>query len=223
MDKCDVVRGWRDSDLRERIDHFVTEGFKPLLEQASELYPRQTLVHGDFGRPPLSEKEITRSKGAAFEARTNHCDQLSDLHNLLFDPETHRITGLLDFAFSHIASAADEYFYSFEKIQGLLFPPGVNDTLRHNILHGFDETATGSAGIAFLRDKEFSQAGVQRPVDLMPGIEPLSRLYWFIQNISPGLFFLPRSRARMGPAKTNAVRSHTEDDLGRTYLGPWGY
>lgn len=50
MDKCDIVQGWNDSNLRERIDNFVAKGFKPLLELVSELKPRQALVHGDFGK-----------------------------------------------------------------------------------------------------------------------------------------------------------------------------
>lgn len=49
MDQCDVVKGWRDSDLRERIDKFVAEGFQILLTTASEPQPRPVLVHGDFG------------------------------------------------------------------------------------------------------------------------------------------------------------------------------
>jgi hypothetical protein len=54
MDKCDVVRGWKETDtnLRRRIDEFVDKGFTPLLERACEPKPRRTLVHGDFGKSP---------------------------------------------------------------------------------------------------------------------------------------------------------------------------
>ena len=76
---------------------------------------------------------------------------------------------------------------------------------------------------AMVRDEEFLLAGVRRPVDLMPRIEPLSKLYWFVQNISPALFFIPKVRTKMGPAGTHAMRAHIEDDLKRTYLKPWGY
>jgi len=49
-DKCDVVKGWNDSELRVRIEKFASEGVKPLLYQVqSELRLRPTLVHGDFG------------------------------------------------------------------------------------------------------------------------------------------------------------------------------
>jgi hypothetical protein len=154
---------------------------------------------------------------------------ISDLHNLLFNVDTYRLTGLLNFSFSHVASAADEYFYSFEKIQGLVIPPGADDVLRQYLLYGPDTTVNRQLTdedtweIAILRDQEFVLAGVQRPIDLMPGIELLSKLYWFIQNISPGLFFIPKVREKMGPGRVDAMRAHMQDDLERTYLGPWGY
>jgi len=63
MDKCDVVRGWKDTDLRTRIDDFVARGFQPILAQSSTPHPRQTLVHGDFGKcefQPESQRETTK-------------------------------------------------------------------------------------------------------------------------------------------------------------------
>ncbi|AEO63735.1 uncharacterized protein THITE_2058678, partial [Thermothielavioides terrestris NRRL 8126] len=48
--------GWKDSDLRTRIDEFVERGFKPLLERSADLKPRQTLVHGDFGELPANQQ-----------------------------------------------------------------------------------------------------------------------------------------------------------------------
>lgn len=50
MDKCKIVGGWKGTDLRKRIDEFVAKGFTPQLERAVEAKPRQTLVHGDFGK-----------------------------------------------------------------------------------------------------------------------------------------------------------------------------
>ncbi|KAH8682091.1 hypothetical protein BX600DRAFT_505710 [Xylariales sp. PMI_506] len=200
MDQCDIVRGWKDTDLRKRIDQFVAEGFEPLLKQAAEPYPRPTLVHGDF-----------------------------DLPNILFDPETYQITALVDFSFSHVASAADEYFYSFNSIQGLLVPPGSSDLLRDSLLHGFKATAKKRRALGVgdwetpeIREDEFAKAGVLRVTDMMPGIEPLSVLYWFIQNISPGLFFMPKVRAKMTPARAGVMRSQTVLDLEK-YLDIWRY
>ncbi|KAH8678319.1 hypothetical protein BX600DRAFT_493606 [Xylariales sp. PMI_506] len=195
MDKCDIVCGWKDTNLRQRIDRFVAEGFEPLLKRVVEANPRQTFVHGDF-----------------------------DTHNLLFDPKTFRLTALLDFNFSHIASAADEYFYSFALIDGLLPPPGENEDLRNSVLQGFSQPPGHAKwDAAILTDKVFAAAGVIRPVDLMPSIEPLSALYWFIQNISPGWFFMPKERARWTSDRLQQKRKQIHDDLGQNYLEPWGF
>lgn len=59
-DKCDVVKGWHDTNLRSRIEAFASQGLRSMLEEAAAKNPntRPTLVHGDFGkrqiRPPTS-------------------------------------------------------------------------------------------------------------------------------------------------------------------------
>ncbi|KAH8897883.1 hypothetical protein GQ53DRAFT_818138 [Thozetella sp. PMI_491] len=108
----DIVAGWENTNLRSRRDAFVAKGFEPLLKEASRPNAPQTLVHGDF-----------------------------DVQNFLFDPGTRRLVGLLDFIFSHVASAADEYLYSFPSLGGLLIPPRLDDGLRRYLLHGFEAKA----------------------------------------------------------------------------------
>lgn len=202
MDKCDVVQGWKDSDLRDRIDKFAQEGFSPLLNKALEPKPRPMLVHGDF-----------------------------DLHNLLFSPEN-SITALLDWDFAHVASIADEYFYSFDSIKSLVPPvtsePSINK-LRDALLHGLEQTKGNRKfedmvnwEVADMTDRAFADAGVQRPVDMMPTIEILTDLYWFIQNLSPGCFFMPGFRARHPAEKLAVMREGYKDGLEKTLSG-WGY
>jgi hypothetical protein len=76
-------------------------------------------------------------------------DCIADLYtaaeNILVDPETHQITGLLDFDCSHIASQADEFFYSFMDFGGLVpgpFEGGDLEHLRNYQLHGFPDSAS---------------------------------------------------------------------------------
>ncbi|KAK9787636.1 putative Beta-galactosidase [Seiridium cardinale] len=47
----------------------------------------------------------------------------SDIFNMLFDVESNRLTALLDFDFSHVATPADEYFYSMGLLGHLLLGP----------------------------------------------------------------------------------------------------
>lgn len=154
------------------------------------------------------------------------------MHNLLFDARTNRLTALLDWDFSHVASAADEYFYSFDSIHGLVAPrinEDSRDALRQCLLHGFDVTAVERKfgdmvnwDLAALTNQSFSRAGVQRPVDMMPGIEPLSELYWFIQNLSPGVFYLPAFRAKTPQEKMAHMRKHFKATLEEALCG-WGF
>ncbi|OAA61232.1 Aminoglycoside phosphotransferase [Niveomyces insectorum RCEF 264] len=190
MDKVDIVQGWRDDPtLRTRIDDFVAHGFQSVLARAAEPHPRQTLVHGDF-----------------------------DLHNVLVDPQTHRITALPDFQFGHVAAAADEYFYSFARL-GALLPP-------RRLLHGFTTPAGGTPTTGNEDDDTaaaaFNLAQAQRTDEAFARIDLLSQLFWFVQNLSPGLFFLPRVRAKLGPERAAAIKTSTAESLSAT-LREWGF
>ena len=155
-----------------------------------------------------------------------------DLHNLHFDLESGHLTALLDFDFSHIASAADEYFLSFDQIESLVPPKYVGEPkalLRQCLLKGFDasteERETADMvdwEVATLTNEAFFLADVQRPIDMMPGIEMLSELYWFIQDLSPGAFFLPKFRAKLTPERISLMRKHFENNLSHA-LADWGF
>ncbi|CAK7198511.1 hypothetical protein SEUCBS139899_001172 [Sporothrix eucalyptigena] len=205
MDACDVVQGWQDaSDLRARIDAFVEQGFQPLLEQTVEANPRPVLVHGDM-----------------------------NLLNFLYDPETSRITALVDWSFSHVASLSDEYFYSFSELFHIVIHEDLtspSNTVRKALLHGLDAVTDADKAAAPMAvwplieqtNAAFTAVGVTRPVDLMPGIDSLSDLYWFIQNLSPGLFYMSRVRANMGPQGLKAAKRQAQNVLEQT-LKRWGY
>ncbi|KAI1859860.1 hypothetical protein JX265_010309 [Neoarthrinium moseri] len=201
LDVSDIIGGWKELEfnLRERIEAFVKNGFMSLLEASTDAKPRPTLVHGDFGQPLFiyTTSYLTRKL-------------------ILF-------TALLDFNFSHIASRADELFYLFDQLHSLLVPRGAVDLLREQLLHGFGEKKTESEisgwidwERAMLIDEAFVAAGVQRPVDMMPGIEPLSDLYWFLQNISPGILFLPQFLLKASPERIQAKKKQVAGDLERT-------
>ncbi|KAF6816302.1 hypothetical protein CPLU01_13898 [Colletotrichum plurivorum] len=197
-DRCDIVKGWKDSDMRVRLDRFGAERLKDLVGQVDA---RLTLVHGDF-----------------------------DGNNVLFDEATNKITALLDYDFGHIGSQADEYFYSFPSIHGLLIPPFIPDPdeehLRECLLQGFSsedakrKSQSHDWATAFVKDEEFGKAGVERPVAIK-GIDQLSSVFWFIQNISPPMFFLERWRAKATSDRIAMIMGMTRDSLERN-LEHWG-
>ncbi|KAG2419956.1 hypothetical protein HFD88_004753 [Aspergillus terreus] len=128
--------------------------------------------------------------------------------NVLVDPETYQITGLLDLEFSQVASPLEEYLYSFHDVHGLL--PGAHTTdegllaLRKALLHGFPNPLpesppppTGPVRFGSKRniqwhlakawDEELAKLEVQRPATI-PSADEISRLHWFAQDICPFYF-----------------------------------
>lgn len=88
-DSSPVLKGWRQDDLRGRIDRFLDEGLTAVLSGAGVDTDRLCLIHGDL--------------------TTN---------NILFDPETNQLTGLVDFDFSFVSHPAHEFFVSLHDVGG---------------------------------------------------------------------------------------------------------
>ncbi|KAI8167012.1 hypothetical protein K4K49_011180 [Colletotrichum sp. SAR 10_70] len=159
------------------------------------------------------------------------CDIVQDGNNILFDEATNKLTALLDYDFGHIGSQADEYFYSFPSIHGLLIPPFTGNPeeehLRNCLLNGFTKVDVQRKSdsidwmTAIMRDEEFTKAGVERPADIR-GINDLSAVYWFIQNISPPMFFLERWRAKATPERIEMIKREARNNLEKN-LDLWGY
>ncbi|KAF0320450.1 phosphotransferase enzyme family protein [Colletotrichum asianum] len=188
-DKCDIIRGWGDSDLRTRLDQFGAKGLKSLV---SRVEARPTLVHGDF-----------------------------DGNNVLFDEATNKLTALLDCDFGHIGS---QYPRTYDS-------PFTGDPeeerLRDCLVNGFtqEDVQRKSESIdwmtATMRDEEFTKAGVERPSDIQ-GINDLSAVYWFIQNISPPMFFLERWRVKATPERIEIIKREARNNLEKN-LDLWVY
>lgn len=140
-----------------------------------------------------------------------------------------RIIGLLDFDFANIASLADEYFYSFPSLHGILpshMEEGDEGTI-HDFLITGKETSTSPESseidweVAKMWNDELKAAGVLRPSDI-EGIGGLAGLYWFIQDICPPYFLMPRWIAKKTTAQVNAEKKRIEGALGK-YLDFVGY
>ena len=60
-DKCDIVKGWRETGLRSRIDKFATERLVPLLSSGPDAQTQPTYVHGDLGKSICFARCVTGS------------------------------------------------------------------------------------------------------------------------------------------------------------------
>jgi hypothetical protein len=156
------------------------------------------------------------------------------MFNMLFDPASNSLTALLDFDFAHIASPADEYFYSFRTLGMLLVGPfeeGDEGRLRKCLLDGFagnippeserDGKGRVNWSIAEIADQEFSRIGILRPVDIH-GCRELAGLKWFLEDVSPPYFYMSRWLEAMEPEKVDEIHKSIEENLDK-YLQRWGY
>lgn len=217
-DTSERIAGWRRSDLRDRLERFVTNGIAKQVVENS--IARQTLVHGDF----------SKSMSESCNGKSTQADHPLDTFNMLFNPTSNRLTALLDFDLSHIATPADEYFYSFRTVDALLagpFEEGDEGQLRRCLLDGFDENIPAQNGrkvnfeIAQIMDKEFVRAGVLRPADIQ-GAGELAGLKWFLEDVSPPYFFMSRWLEHMEPEKVDEIKTSIEENLSK-YLERWGF
>ncbi|KAI0109231.1 hypothetical protein GGR51DRAFT_570048 [Nemania sp. FL0031] len=155
-----------------------------------------------------------------------------DTYNMLVDPISNKLTAILDFDLSHVASPAEEYFYSLTNLGSMLAGPFDDNPdeilLRKCLLGGFDnvDIANDRGGkinwiAARITDHEFIQAGVLRPSEIK-GCGELANLKWFLESLSPPYFHMPRwvkgHKLEFIEKKKQAIRSTIEK-----YLDHWGF
>ncbi|THZ77721.1 hypothetical protein D6C85_01493 [Aureobasidium pullulans] len=145
--------------------------------------------------------------------------------NILIDPGTLHITGLLDFDFSHIASPADEYFYSFPSFCGLVPGPFEDEDLqllRRHQTEGFPsapstQEATSESvdwTVARLWQAALEKHNVASPKDI-ENITELADIYWFLLDVCPPFFNLPRWLARKTEEQKLAAKKAIGENLDR--------
>jgi len=151
---------------------------------------------------------------------------------MLFDIESNRLTALLDFDFSHVATLADEYFYSMASLGHLILGPlenGVEQRLVNCLLGRWKESLPAAGEdmgwvpweIMQMLSEEFARAGVLRPQDIK-GIGELAAVKWFLEDVFPPYFASPKWLQKRTPEKIESIRMDKETKI-RGYLTRWGY
>ncbi|THY01482.1 hypothetical protein D6D01_10358 [Aureobasidium pullulans] len=197
-----LLDGWKGTDLQERLQKLSTSGDFTNL-LAHTGDIRPTLIHGDFGA-----------------------------ENILIDTDTLQITGLLDFDFSHIASPADEYFYSFPSFCGLVPGPFEDEDLqllRRYQTEGFPSSPSAQEArsqsvdwtVARLWQVALKKHNVASPKDI-DNITELADVYWFLLDVCPPFLNLPRWLARRTDEQKFAAKNEIGENLNK-YLQRWGY
>ncbi|KAK6209010.1 hypothetical protein LQW54_006758 [Pestalotiopsis sp. IQ-011] len=204
-----IVRGWRGGDLernsvglRDRLDKLASTDGIAKIV-AQNSVDRPTLVHGDF-----------------------------DIFNMLFDVKSNRLTALLDFDFAHVATPADECFYSMGMLGHILLGPlqeGPEQQWVKCLVQGCEgniPTTEEERGHVPWRtmeilSQEFGRAGVLRPQDIK-GIGELAGVKWFLEAVFPPFFASPRWLSKRTPEQIARIKSSHEAQI-QGYLERWGY
>ncbi|KAI5197064.1 hypothetical protein AUEXF2481DRAFT_43007 [Aureobasidium subglaciale EXF-2481] len=195
-----LLEGWKGTDLLERLKNFsVSAVWKALLGKFDGFKP--TLVHGDLS-----------------------------FDNILVDPETLQITGLLDYDFSHIAAPADEFVYSFMELGGLVPGPFEDEALRSlrrfQLGQGEDDLLpeeTEDSPVNWTLAKAWNSAlkkhGVNGPAEI-ENIADLADIYWFLLDVCPPFFNMPKWLAKRTDKQKQAAKARTEKILHK-YIDRW--
>ncbi|KAL6692400.1 phosphotransferase enzyme family domain-containing protein [Trichoderma pleuroticola] len=141
-------------------------------------------------------------------------------NNILFDASTLQVTALLDFDFSYVATAAEEFLgFSFANLSGGKLPgpfeTGANLSLRKAMLSGFS-TPSLNENIAEIQwdlakawDKELVRAGAAKPATISQ-FEDIADIYWLQDQTSPFELDSPVMRGRKTAEQLRIIRNDTE-------------
>ncbi|GAM88337.1 hypothetical protein ANO11243_063700 [Dothideomycetidae sp. 11243] len=213
------LKGWKDEgDLMERLERFLLEGFDKVFDQIPEDKCRPVLVHGDLGESSRCSKN-RRDK-------TN--SDTSDGSNMLFDPSTFTLTGIVDFDLAHIGIPLSDYLLADLGFRYMLAGSvdwSDSGTPYQEILHGFDSNTNDGLPTAFPRakilDDALARVGADRPATFEGSVQ-LADLWWMAQDICQAFWFIPRLMDSWGPKRKAMMKTRSANNV-RKYLDQWGY
>ncbi|PNP49017.1 hypothetical protein THARTR1_10228 [Trichoderma harzianum] len=141
-------------------------------------------------------------------------------NNILFDASTLQVTALLDFDFSYVATAAEEFLgFSFANLPGGKLPgpfeTGANLSFRKAMLSGFstpslnENNAEIQWDLAKAWDKELVRAGAAKPATISQ-FEDITDIYWLQDQTSPFELDSLVMRRRKTTEQLRSIRNDTE-------------
>ncbi|KAH8428169.1 phosphotransferase family protein [Aspergillus melleus] len=208
-ERYEIINGWRDSDLTDRIDQFIMNGASELL--ASLPTDRPTFIQG--GLEPL---------------KTLYNPETLQITALLDYGLSHVGIPAMEFLYS-FAGFSGSLTAPFDR---------ETERLRHAMLHGFPEIPPisqpmrlgpdmfGSGrniqwGLAKAWEVELERVGAIRPRNT-EGADLLSQVHWFIQDLAPWHLYDPDILQIRTKEQLFEARQETKKTLGK-YLETWGY
>ncbi|GKT45788.1 uncharacterized protein ColSpa_05969 [Colletotrichum spaethianum] len=190
-----ALNGWKPNGVRERIDKFLAVGLEKFLDGSDVDVRKRVLIHGDL--------------------TTN---------NILYDPNTKKLTSILDFDWAFISHPCHEFFTSLGDIGGNTGggtgrdPDLSGGRLGKAMLTGNFEIPDlpEAAAKQLTRDKAWDDAlaerGALRPSDIR-GISALDKLRRLDALLCPFALEHPVMLKRKTPEEITEMRKAAEKDL----------
>jgi hypothetical protein len=187
------IKGWHENHIRKRLDAFLERGLPAHFASLTSKQDR-SIIHADFSEYTVISWPSTN----LFCGCPNYAIATN---NLLFDPDSGRITALLDYDFASILHPMYEFLRSFDgaggQFQGWSGDESSEDmALRNAKLNGFPTPlpATKEDGIqwdlAKAWEDELEKLDVKRPstmqgIDKVADVDAVLRavLPWHICNV----------------------------------------
>ncbi|KAI5237519.1 hypothetical protein E4T43_07987 [Aureobasidium subglaciale] len=204
-DRSRVARGYRENGLRERLDAFAEQGLEIVLSHSLPVIVKPNLIIGDVV-----------------------------IANLLFDPDTFQVTGLVDYDCSHVGHPLHEYFFSTFSVN--YFVISAKPEIASALFHQYPSPLPASEAItksepgdhsppqwnlmAFF-EQELAKCGAARPSSI-PGAEDITHVYEFMAEVCPFHFVMERWIARQDEAKLKACKVEQMEMIDKA-LTKWGF
>ncbi|KAJ7273028.1 kinase-like domain-containing protein [Mycena rebaudengoi] len=185
------IMGWK-GPLRSRLDSFIADKEHGFQAILQQAATDPIFVHGDF-----------------------KCG------NILVSPETHRVTGLLDFEFSRIATTPEELLDGLEdfRCHTCVEPPPDGQDIHRLEANGWpcENNPSGHAGLGCGTARAWKN--LVGPVLPMHGYEATAKISLFLEKLCPWYFHHEAWRRAHDMV---VERKIVEDYLGAS-LSEWGF
>ncbi|KAF9895098.1 hypothetical protein FE257_004727 [Aspergillus nanangensis] len=208
-ERYDLIKGWRDSSIRDRLDRFMLEGMD--IQMSGLPAGRPTLIQGSL--------ELMKT---LYDPTTLRLTAILDYGM------SHIAIPAVEYLYS---------FGGISGMLGAPFDPET-DRLRQEILAGFPSAVPESKpmrqgpamfgsgrdiqwGLAKAWDEELARVGALRPSTISQA-DALARVHWFIQDLAPWHLFDADVLAIRTTEQLQEARAEAETALGM-YLESWGY
>ncbi|KAK6005930.1 hypothetical protein QM012_007572 [Aureobasidium pullulans] len=204
-DRSPVVKGYRDSGLRDRLNAFAERGLEDTLTKILPQHVRPNLIIGDVV-----------------------------IANLLFDPNTLQVTGLVDFDCSHTGHPLHEYFFSSFSVKYYIVSaePEVASAIFDQYPSPLPQSEPISGPEARdddppqwelmeLFERELAKAGAARPSNIS-GAEEITKVYEVMAQICPFHFVMDKWTERQSEERLQSCKEEQMKILDKALSG-WGF